>query len=257
MILGIPKLALDGRAPQNVSEWLEVATWNLVPSAKTRVRPEIETHYAETVQTRLALGASEATAQSAALTDLGDAQAAARRFRQEYLTTEDIAALKGTKEISLRAWQWISLSFLLMLGISFFLAWTSVPALRTRDLLFTVPIPVGGLIWAGLGMTQSALSRRKLTLKSVRQISRLEMINKLIIFALNFTLLTQMLMDPAQGVIKEMLHLYLSIKMGIGILLVGLLVFSFTSVIRRDFRLRKKLAAANEDDLPPPDTASA
>jgi hypothetical protein len=256
MILGIPKLALDGRAPQNVSEWLEVATWNLVPSAKTRVRPEIETHYAETVQTRLALGASEATAQSAALTDLGDAQAAARRFRQEYLTTEDIAALKGTKEISLRAWQWISLSFLLMLGISFFLAWTSVPALRASTLL-TATIPVGGLIWADLGMTQSALSRRKLTLKSVRQISRLEMINKLIIFALNFTLLTQMLMDPAQGVIKEMLHLYLSIKMGIGILLVGLLVFSFTSVIRRDFRLRKKLAAANEDDLPPLDSTSA
>jgi len=256
MILGIPKLALDGRAPQNVSEWLEVATWNLVPSAKTRVRPEIETHYAETVQTRLALGASEATAQSAALTDLGDAQAAARRFRQEYLTTEDIAALKGTKEISLRAWQWISLSFLLMLGISFFLAWTSVPALRASTLL-TATIPVGGLIWADLGMTQSALSRRKLTLKSVRQISTLETINKLMIFGLNFTLLTQMLLDPAQGVIKEMLHLYLSIKMGIGILLVGLLVFSFTSVIRRDSRLRKKLAAANEDDLPPPDTASA
>ena len=256
MILGIPKLALDGRAPQNVSEWLEVATWNLVPSAKTRVRPEIETHYAETVQTRLALGASEATAQSAALTDLGDAQAAARRFRQEYLTTEDIAALKGTKEISLRAWQWISLSFLLMLGISFFLAWTSVPALRASTLL-TATIPVGGLIWADLGMTQSALSRRKLTLKSVRQISTLETINKLMIFGLNFTLLTQMLLDPAQGVIKEMLHLYLSIKMGIGILLVGLLVFSFTSVIRRDFRLRKKLAAANEDDLPPLDSTSA
>jgi hypothetical protein len=100
MILGKtpqPKLPLEGRSPQNFPEWLEAATWNLVPSAKTRVRPEIEGHYAEGVQYHLQNGLSDSAAQAAALADLGDAQAAAKRFGEEYLTTQEVNQLKALR----------------------------------------------------------------------------------------------------------------------------------------------------------------
>ncbi len=84
MILGLPR-----PKPTNVAEWLEQATGSLVPSAQARVRQEIEAHYAEAVQAHLVKGLSEPAAQAAALTDLGNAPAAARRFGREHLTDED------------------------------------------------------------------------------------------------------------------------------------------------------------------------
>ncbi len=84
-----PKPPLGRQKPRNLAEWLETATWYLVPAAEARIRAEIEAHYTEAIKAHLAGGASEPAAQAAALADLGDAHAAARRFRREHLTEKD------------------------------------------------------------------------------------------------------------------------------------------------------------------------
>jgi hypothetical protein len=97
MILGNPR-----PKPTNLAEWLEQAIGGLVPSAQARIRAEIEAHYAEAVQSHLAGGSVESAAQAAALIDLGDAKAAARRFGREHLTKNDAAILAGLIKKSTR-----------------------------------------------------------------------------------------------------------------------------------------------------------
>jgi hypothetical protein len=96
MILGLQK------KPQNFPEWLDAATRDLVPSAQARVRPEMEAHYAEAVQMHLKNGSLEAIAQAAALADLGDAYAAARRFQKQYLTRIAVAYFSAFAKIDQR-----------------------------------------------------------------------------------------------------------------------------------------------------------
>jgi hypothetical protein len=73
-------------------EWLRAATKGLVASAKERIRMEIETHYTEAVAAHVADGLSETDAKMAAVAKLGDARAAAKRFRKEHLTAEEADA---------------------------------------------------------------------------------------------------------------------------------------------------------------------
>jgi hypothetical protein len=86
MILGNPR-----PKPTNLAEWLEQAVGGLVPSAQGRLRAEISAHYAEAEQAHLQAGSTADAAQAAALADLGDAPAAARRFGREYVTIEDLS----------------------------------------------------------------------------------------------------------------------------------------------------------------------
>jgi len=78
-----------GQKPQSLAAWLDIATWAVVSSAQARIKAEIEAHYAEAVKSHLERGSSESQAQVAALTDLGNPYAAARRFNREYLTEKD------------------------------------------------------------------------------------------------------------------------------------------------------------------------
>lgn len=78
---------------QNLSQWLETATRKLAPPARARIQTEIEAHYAEAVQLHLASGLPETAAHAAALADLGNAYAAARRFGREHLTEKDVAQI--------------------------------------------------------------------------------------------------------------------------------------------------------------------
>jgi len=96
MILGQPK------TPQNFTEWLDAATRDLVLSAQARVRPEIEAHYSEAVKSHLQNGASESVAQAAALLELGDAYAAAKRFQRQYLTQFSVAHFSDYANIDRR-----------------------------------------------------------------------------------------------------------------------------------------------------------
>jgi len=74
--------------------WLEIATGSLAAPAKERIRIEIEAHYSESVAAHLAEGAFESAAQAAALTELGSAKAAARRFRRQHLTEKEAGLLR-------------------------------------------------------------------------------------------------------------------------------------------------------------------
>lgn len=71
---------------QTLSDWLRIATWRLADSAKVRIRIEIEAHYTQAVEAHRGNGLSETDARVAALTELGDPEAAAKRFRKRHLT---------------------------------------------------------------------------------------------------------------------------------------------------------------------------
>jgi hypothetical protein len=90
MIFGHEELNRVHGLPQ----WLEIATETLAAPAKERIRTEIEAHYSESVAAHLAEGASESDAQAAALTELGSAKAAARRFRRQHLTEKEAGLLR-------------------------------------------------------------------------------------------------------------------------------------------------------------------
>jgi hypothetical protein len=74
---------------QNLAEWLRMATAKLCLPAQERIRLEIEAHFTESLESHQATGCSEADAQAAALAELGDATAAAKRFRRRHLTEKE------------------------------------------------------------------------------------------------------------------------------------------------------------------------
>ena len=77
---------LQERRAQNLSEWLEIATKELVVPSERRIWAEVTSHYEEAVEGHLQNGLPIALAQEAALAELGDAKAAGRRFRRTHLT---------------------------------------------------------------------------------------------------------------------------------------------------------------------------
>jgi hypothetical protein len=108
MILGIKV-----PPPKNLGQWLEIATYDLVAPAKERIRTEIEAHYAEAVADHMAHeGVSKADAETAALAELGDAPAAAKKFRKQYLTESEVS---GNERLIKMFRRWI-----FPLGWSFF-----------------------------------------------------------------------------------------------------------------------------------------
>jgi hypothetical protein len=97
--------------------WLETATAGLVTPAKQRIRTEIEAHYREAVAAHVAQGLSEPSAKNAALVELGEPRAAAKRFRRSHLTTKNVGAVN-------KARRWIGpwglpVAFLLFFGSQF------------------------------------------------------------------------------------------------------------------------------------------
>jgi hypothetical protein len=72
--------------PQSLSEWLGIATNELVAPAERRIWAEVTSHYEEAVEGHLQNGLPIAAAQAAALAELGDAKAAGRHFRRTHLT---------------------------------------------------------------------------------------------------------------------------------------------------------------------------
>jgi hypothetical protein len=81
--------------PQNLADWLEIATAELAPSAQDRICMDIASHYYEAVDEHERKGLSLSASKGAALAELGDARAAARRFRRAHLTEEESRRLAG------------------------------------------------------------------------------------------------------------------------------------------------------------------
>lgn len=97
-------------AAQTLSEWLDIAMRKLTDASKQRIRTEIEAHYAEAVEAHREHGLSEAEARSKALKELGDAKAAARRFRKQHLTEREDERLKTSEKMA-RSIFWLILSY--------------------------------------------------------------------------------------------------------------------------------------------------
>jgi hypothetical protein len=75
--------------PQNLADWLEIATAELAPSAQDRICMDIASHYYEAVDEHERKGLSLSASKGAALAELGDAKAAARHFRRSHLTLRE------------------------------------------------------------------------------------------------------------------------------------------------------------------------
>ena len=74
---------------RNLYQWLEIATAELIPPSEERIRLEIEAHFADSMESRQANGCLESEARRAALAELGDPIAAAKRFRRKHLTVKE------------------------------------------------------------------------------------------------------------------------------------------------------------------------
>jgi hypothetical protein len=77
----------------NLAAWLETATQNLAPAAKARVREQILEHYAAALEQHQ----PKPNAHALALADLGNAEDAAKKFEQAYLTAQELEVLAGDK----------------------------------------------------------------------------------------------------------------------------------------------------------------
>ena len=80
--------------PENVYEWLLIATRDLVRSAQDRIWMEIRTHHAESVEEHIAEGLPEQAAQEKSLAELGDVHAARKDFRKRHLLEREAMRLR-------------------------------------------------------------------------------------------------------------------------------------------------------------------
>ena len=108
------------RRAQKLSEWLEIATEKLAPGARDRIRTDITTHYDEAVEAHAQKGLPMLAAQAAALAQLGDENAAARRFRRAHLTESEFRKVAALVTL---ARNWTTLPFELAFG---FFYWRAV-----------------------------------------------------------------------------------------------------------------------------------
>jgi hypothetical protein len=132
-----------------VAEWLELATNRLAPAARARIGVEIEAHFAEAMEAHRQAGMSETAARTAALAELGDAWAAARRFRKQHLTVweaQEVEAMAANARSVFRlvlAYVWFAL-FLLGAWSSWNHDWWHYPrflACLTASLVVCIVIP--------------------------------------------------------------------------------------------------------------------
>jgi len=247
-------------AAQNLSEWLETATGELVPSAQARVSAEIETHFAEAVQRHREQGLADSSALVAALTDLGDAHAAAARFRREHLTKLEVNTVLSQAQYACDTSgcvPWSDLFFLLLLfvlSLGWLYDWAYRPIADGRPVFFATVFLLLIIGYAALSIAVDVLARRKPSLATTRRIFCLGFIKSftrslterllILMFMIDFLLITFSKNDPLY--VKFFQALF-----GGWIIFWGLRAFIFhTKQTRFNLRLHKKLASANPDDFP-------
>jgi hypothetical protein len=151
MILGVKIIK-----PENLGQWLEVATYDLVAPAKERIRVEIEAHYAEAVASHMANGISQTQAELAALAELGDAPTAGNKFRKQYLTESEVSGDKSVVKMA-RRWSYLLLHY--ALGIIL----CSILLLHDK---YTDPAFAGVIILLVVSPTISFIIARRQSVKS-------------------------------------------------------------------------------------------
>jgi hypothetical protein len=104
--------------PATLPEWLEIATRGLAATGKERITREIEAHYDEAVQARVAQGEPVQAAEAGIIADLGEPDKAARKFRRSHLTEKEVTHLaklrKETGKVSVLLFAYLSSAFLLL-----------------------------------------------------------------------------------------------------------------------------------------------
>jgi hypothetical protein len=85
---------------RGVAGWLEIATEGLAKPAKERIASEIGAHYAEAVSVHMAAGEPDISAQTAALTELGDPQLAAKNFQENHLTESEAKWMQSMERMA-------------------------------------------------------------------------------------------------------------------------------------------------------------
>ena len=138
----------------DLPEWLEVATKDLSLTAKRRIRLEIKSHFADAVEANLSEGATEAQARVFALADLGDAQAAAKRFRRSHLTTEEAKLLESTLRWNRSFW-----SIGLLYGFAPILAACGYYLLKKHHMPLLLP-GISGVLFLTLATMAFQVARR-------------------------------------------------------------------------------------------------
>ncbi len=202
------------------------------------------------MQTHLANGSTEPAAQAAALADLGDAHAAAACFRREHLTIQETVIVgyrisKARDTGPVFYWQVVSLICSIFTSLALIVDWAYEPARDGRCLFFAAVLLALVLTCASLGIAVDVLARRKPALATARQIFLLGDLKGLI---QNILPLTTFIIMPLVCALPLTLNLLLMACGGIvGMnLLRRLKFYAPMSII--NFRLRKKLVTACEDD---------
>ncbi len=131
---------------QTFSKWVEIATDKLSLAAKERITQEIEAHFREAVESHIAAGMTDAQAETRTLADLGDAKAAAKRFRKIHLTESEAEQLQKRLRWARSLWT-LSAIYASCLGILY-----CSSSLRKDHLTFTIIqiLAVNLSIWASL-----------------------------------------------------------------------------------------------------------
>jgi hypothetical protein len=170
--------------------WLQRATDGLTAPVKERIGSEVESHYAETVDAHIANGLSEADARKAALAELGDANDAARRFRRQYLTEQEVKAAKQMLiAIHSRGRLLISYVWFVMLSIVF---WWLLRHGESNRLILTLCYIVLSLVIVFDKTVYFMVFRRRQVVPNMRVFLRMQMLHHTIsILGLTFIMATR------------------------------------------------------------------
>jgi hypothetical protein len=155
---------LKRRRAQNLSEWLHIATGKLAPMAVWRISTDITSHYEEAVEGHIESGLPMCAAQAAALADLGDAKAAARRFRREHLTRGEFRSVSGLLRSGRCNWLGQVVATALFCLVCF-ISFLDLRQFRTTNILLYVVVallPVLRIIALALARYESAVPTPRL-----------------------------------------------------------------------------------------------
>ena len=134
--------------------------------------------------------------------------------------------------------------------------WLTDPRASNGYLIWALSMLALILVSAGLNISASHLARQKITLSVARQVNWLEKVKGLHSHVVTFAWLVPAMLSSSRDEFLENHFVRGLLGVALGMIILGTVLGAIGERIGNT-SLRKKLAAANEDDLPPPDTASA
>ncbi|GAB4514367.1 MAG: hypothetical protein OHK0046_16370 [Anaerolineae bacterium] len=146
----------------NFTQWLHTATRRLPPDIREEVRAEFRAHYEDALETYLEDGLTPEMAHEAALTDLGDAGAAAQAL---------LAIHQAQAHYLRAAFASMAPSLLMLGGLLIFTVFFGVftALLGTHDMRLLFETLIFGVLWVGLALI--SIYSNHIVLKSLKQLT--------------------------------------------------------------------------------------